>query len=313
MSEKVALVGSGLIGQAWAIVFARAGREVRLYDSKPGAVETAIERIGARLRDLERMELIDSAESVLRRVAKVRSLEAALEAASYVQESVPEDSALKHQVFAALDRLAPATTILASSSSGIPGSRFLDLPGRHRCLVAHPANPPYLLPLVELVPTPWTAEETVKRAWDVMVAVGQVPIRLKAEIEGFVMNRLQIAVINEAMSLVARGIADPEDIDKMMANSLGLRWSFMGPFETMDLNAPKGFLDYATRYANTFREVGADLKVTERWTEAAIKTVEAARRRILPAERVLERHGWRDRRLMALARHKAQAAKDIGP
>ena len=139
-----------------------------------------------------------------------------------------------------------------------------------------------------------------------MEASGQVPVTLKREIEGFVMNRLQAGVVNEAVSLVAAGVISPDDLDAVMKHSLGLRWSFMGPFETMDLNAPAGFLDYATRYSETYRRLGADLGVARAWDDAACREAEAARRARVPAADLAARQAWRDRRLMALAAHKKQ-------
>jgi L-gulonate 3-dehydrogenase len=139
-----------------------------------------------------------------------------------------------------------------------------------------------------------------------------VPALLKKEIPGFVMNRLQAGVVCEAMHLVAEGVMSPEDIDKVMRHSLGLRWSFMGPFETMDLNAPAGFKDYATRYGTSYEAMGRALGVAAPWQAATVDTVEADRRRRVPAEEVGERQAWRDRRLMALLKHIAESDKKLG-
>jgi 3-hydroxyacyl-CoA dehydrogenase len=146
-----------------------------------------------------------------------------------------------------------------------------------------------------------------------MDEVGQVPVVLHKEIDGFVMNRMQAAVVNEAMALVAAGVMDPEDIDKTMRFSLGMRWSFMGPFETMELNAPAGFLDYARRYGASYAAIGRDLKVAEPWSEEAMQRIETARRARLPRERVGDRQAWRDRYLMALLGLMARADDEPGP
>src|SRR6185312_197825 len=287
--KAVAIVGSGLIGRGWAIVFARAGYETRLFDSDGS------------LRDLESAQLIRSAAEVGRHLRPCQTLAEALDGAVYAQESVPENRDIKHRVFTEMDALAGPDAVLGSSCSAIPGSRFLaDQPGRARCLIAHPANPPHLLPVVELVPTPWTAAASLERCRALMDEVGQVPVVLHKEIDGFVMNRMQAAVVNEAMALVAAGVMDPEDIDKTMRFSIGMRWSFMGPFETMELNAPAGFLDYARRYGASYAAISRDLKVAEPWSEEAMQRIEAARRARLPKERVADRQAWRDRYLMAL-------------
>src|SRR5207253_9790700 len=136
-----------------------------------------------------------------------------------------------------------------SSTSGIVASRFTEeLAGRHRCLVAHPVNPPHLVPLVELVASPWTASAIVTQAKAIYESVGQVPIIVKREIEGFILNRLQAVLLSEAFRLVSDGYVTPQDLDKTLKHGLGLRWSFMGPFETIELNAPEGIADYCRRY-----------------------------------------------------------------
>ena len=311
--KAVAIVGSGLIGRGWAIVFARAGYETRLFDSDAGALARAQRDIDGSLRDLESARLIRSAVEVGRHLRPCRTLAEALDGAVYAQESVPENRDIKHRVFTEMDALAGPEAVLGSSCSAIPGSRFLaDQPGRARCLIAHPANPPHLLPVVELVPTPWTAAASLERCRALMDEVGQVPVVLHKEIDGFVMNRMQAAVVNEAMALVAAGVMDPEDIDKTMRFSIGMRWSFMGPFETMELNAPAGFLDYARRYGASYAAIGRDLKVAEPWSEEAMQRIEAARRARLPKERVGDRQAWRDRYLMALRGLMARADDEPG-
>jgi L-gulonate 3-dehydrogenase len=310
---RVAVVGTGLIGRGWAVVFARAGYEAALYDAAPGAVDGTLRAIDAGLADLERTGLVGSAAEVRARLRPCASLEEALDGAVYAQESVPEDRDIKARVFAAMDAAAAPGAVLGSSCSAMPGSTFLaDVPGRARCLIAHPANPPHLLQVVELVPTPWTSPEALRACRALMAEVGQVPVLLKKEIPGFVMNRLQAAVVNEAMHLVAAGVMDPDDIDRTMRYSIGMRWSFMGPFETMDLNAPDGFKDYATRYGASYEAIGRDLRVAEPWDAGAVEAIEAARRARVPKGAVGERHAWRDRRLMALRAHMAQADDETG-
>jgi L-gulonate 3-dehydrogenase len=311
--ERVAIIGAGFIGSGWAIVFARAGYEVALYDQDVSAVDRALETIGERVADLERSGLVQSAKGVMGRLVRCNSLPEALEGAVYAQESVPEVIETKTRMFREMDAAASANAILASSASRMVGSKFLgSIPGRHRCLIAHPANPPYLMPVVELVPSPWSSQEAVDRCSAFLQAVGQVPVRLYAEIDGFVMNRLQTAVVSEAIQLVAAGVVSPEGLDKIMRYSLGLRWSFMGPFETMDLNAPSGFKDYVTRYGGGYERVGKQLRVADPWPDAAIEDIEAARRAIVPGDHLGDRRAWRDRRLIALLAHIAKSDSDYG-
>ena len=295
--EKIALVGGGLIGQAWAIVFGRAGRDVMLYDAEAGALKPARDAIAARLRDLAGFGLVDDPHAVLGRIGYATGLAEALDGADYVQESAPERVDVKRELYVELDRLSAPEAILASSTSGIPASSFTEhLAGRHRCLVAHPINPPFVTPLVELCPAPWT----------------EPPIRLRREVQGFVANRMQAALIGAALRMVRDGVASADDIDTAIRDGIGLRWSFMGPFETIDLNAPGGIADYLRRYGPLYQAVEGEQGPLD-WTEdALLRQVEDQRRAVLPAGRLAERSVWRDRRLMALAAQKRQAAETIG-
>jgi len=311
VSDRIAVIGTGLVGSGWAIVFARAGCEVALYDAAPGAAERAIETIALRLDDLVRAGLLDDAAAVRSRVHIAPSLSEALAGAGYVQESVPERVELKRVVLAEIDGAIDADAILGSSSSGIPASAFTEhLACRARCLVAHPVNPPYLIPVVELVPAPWTDHDTVQRARALMQRVGQVPVAMTREAEGFILNRLQGVLLMEAWRLVEEGLASVEDVDRTVADGLGLRWSFMGPFETIDLNAPGGVADYAQRLGPLYQSIAASRAGHRVWDAPLIAEIERQRRAVLAAGDLATRSAWRDRRLMALARHKREAQAD---
>ncbi len=312
--SKIALIGLGLVGRAWAITFARAGHDVALWDERPDAAVEALRYADEVLPDLAANALLrDSPADVRACMRRASTLEEALDGASHVQESTPEDVSLKRQVFARLDALAADGAVLASSTSAILPSRFTEaLPGRARSLVVHPINPPYLIPAVEVVPAPWTDAAVVERTAALMRSAGHAPIVMKREIDGFLMNRLQGAMLEEAFRLVAEGYASVEDIDIGIRDGLAMRWSFIGPFETIDLNAPGGVRDYAKRYQRTYEEIFASSQWRADWSGPVMDTIEADRRKRLPADRLAARQAWRDRRLMALAAHKARAAEDIG-
>lgn len=317
MSEdrNVAVVGCGLIGRAWAIAFARGGCRVRLYDPVAGAATAAVEFARSVLPDLERNDLLNgrSVADVAGRLNVASSLAEALSGAEYVQESVFEDLEVKRKLYPELDAAAGPEAILASSTSALLPSRFTDhVKGRHRCIVVHPINPPYLVPAVEIVPAPWTAAEVVERTRAFTVSVGQSPIVMKREIDGFVMNRMQGALLQEAFRLVAEGYASPEDVDIGIRDGLGLRWSFMGPYETIDLNAPGGARDYIARYEGLYRTLWQTQQHIVPWGGETADRIEAARKEKLPREQLADRARWRDRRLMALVAHKRRAAEDIG-
>ncbi len=307
--EKIAVIGAGLIGRAWAIVFARAGHPVALFDADPKALAANRAVIKAALKDLSGAKLLTEApRRVDKRIRSAVSLADALAGADYVQENVRETVEAKKEIFAALDALAQPTAILASSTSTIPASAFSkDLKGRKRCLVAHPVNPPHLVPLVELCPSPWTSKRTVERARVLHESVGQVPITVRKEIQGFVLNRLQASLLNEALSLYADGYATAQDIDKAVRDGLGPRWSFMGPFETIDLNAPGGVVDYAARYGQVVYEQVCS-RTPRPWSKNLIARLARDRRYALPASELAGRQAWRDRRLIELVAHKRKAS-----
>lgn len=315
-SEKIcAVVGCGLIGRAWAIDFARGGWTVRLFDPVEGAVEAALSTIDRLLADLVDNGLLEptAREEARARLHPVPRLEAALLGARWVQENAPERLELKKELWRELDRLAGAEAVLASSTSAILPSRFTeDLSGRARCLVVHPLNPPYLIPAVELCPAPWTSMDTILRAEAVMRGLGHSIIRMSREIDGFVMNRLQAALVEEAMKLVAEGICTAEEVDIGLRDGLALRWCFAGPFEVGDLNAPGGIRDYVVRYKSVFDSVLKSALPRPDWTGPVLDEIERSRRLRLLAEEIAHRQRWRDRRLMALLRHKKEASEAIG-
>ena len=170
----------------------------------------------------------------------VPTLDEALAGADWVQENAPEDLEIKRALWLDIDRLADSgdASWRAPPRPSCPRGSPRHWPGRARCFICHPINPPYLIPAVELVPAPWTSPETMARAEAVMRGIGQAPIVMQRELDGFVMNRMQGALLEEAFRLVADGYCSIEDVDIGLREGLALRWSFMGPFETIDLNAP---------------------------------------------------------------------------
>jgi L-gulonate 3-dehydrogenase len=312
---KVAIIGSGFVGRAWAISYARAGHNVALWDADPAAPAAALGYIARILPDLDRNGLLGghAKEALMARLAARRDLAEALSEVDHVQENTPEDLGTKRRVFADLDRLAPRSAVLASSTSALLPSAFTDhLEGRERCVVVHPLNPPYLIPAAEIVPAPWTSPAIVERTAAFLRAAGHAPIVMKREIDGFLMNRLQGALLEEAFRLVADGYASVEDVDIGLRDGLALRWSFMGPFETIDLNAPSGIGDYIDRYQKIYSGLFPSMQRRVDWAGPVKETVMAERRARVPAAELPERQAWRDRRLMALAAHKQRVALEEG-
>jgi L-gulonate 3-dehydrogenase len=222
-----------------------------------------------------------------------------------VQESAPEVLDVKRELYPRIDRATPSDAIIASSTSAIPASRFTEpLKGRDRCLVAHPVNPPHLVPVVELCGSPWTTPATLERARAVMTGIGQVPIVVKRELDGFILNRLQGALLSEAMRLVGEGYVSPQDLDRTVQDGLGLRWSFIGPFATIELNAPGGVADYCARYGAFYRSLAQNPPAPTVWDTDNVRRVSD---QLDPPSTPTERGArmrWRDLRLLALRRHK---------
>ena len=298
---RIAVVGAGLVGRAWAIVFARAGFDVAVYDESAATRANVATAIRSSLEELIEYKLLDeSVDTVLERILVEPSLEGALEGAGYVQESVVENVEEKRAVHGAIAAIAAPGTIQASSTSGIPASQWsAGLANRAYCLVAHPINPPHVVPIVEVCGAPWTSPEVVERVAAFQKAAGQSPVVLRKEVNGFVVNRLQGALLSEAFRLYADGVASAEDIDKTIRDGLGLRWSFMGPFETIDLNAPGGIADYCARFGPLYYQLAREA-TAQAWGEGLVSAIEAERRKVLGADALKARSAWRDRRLMGL-------------
>ena len=299
------IVGAGLIGRAWTQVFARAGWDVLVWDPEAKARDAAHGLVEQALHESAAHGLVKDPAAAAKRVRVVSSLEEAVREAEYVQENGPERLEVKKETFARLDAAAPQQTILASSTSAIVPSKFTEaLPGRARCIVAHPVNPPHLVPVVDVCGAPWTSAETKRRTIEIQRSAGQVPIDVKKEIDGFILNRLQVAFLTEAFRLVQEGYVSPEDLDHTVADGLGLRWAFMGPFETIELNAPGGIPDYCKRYVDWFRRYMADPPQASVWDDTSWANAVEAWGRRPTQEQIAEKTVWRDARLAALVAHK---------
>ncbi|MCX8279001.1 3-hydroxyacyl-CoA dehydrogenase [Phyllobacterium sp. 0TCS1.6C] len=303
--NNVAIVGAGLVGQGWAIVFARAGMQVSIYDERQNAKAGIFSQVENVLADLVEAGLCDDAGTILSRIRFAADLKDAVAGCDYVQESVFERIDVKREVSRAIDAFLPAHAVVGSSTSGFPGSAFYeDCRNRKRMMVVHPVNPPHLVPLVEIVPTPWTAPEEAARIRQLMGDIGQSAVSLSREIPGFVLNRLQGALLDEAFALYAEGYATAEDIDRTVRDGLGLRWAFMGPFETIDLNAPKGLADYAVRLGPMYSGFAGQRNANRNWVPEAIAGADAERREVLPSEQLDARRSWRDKMLMRIIKAK---------
>ena len=257
------------------------------------------------LHDVARHGLAQEPAAAARRLKPAESLEAAVRDADLVVESGPEKLETKLNIFQQLDEASSPFAILASSSSAIVASRFTEnLKGRQRCLVAHPVNPPHVVPIVELCGAPWTSPEVIRRAREIFESVGQVPVEVKKEIDGFILNRMQGVLLSEAMRLVGEGYVSAEDLDKTISDGLGLRWAFMGPFETIELNAPGGIPDYCARYGDTLYRTASRPVTPEVWGKDNVERVVESWGCAPSPEEIANKSRWRNERIAALVAHK---------
>lgn len=295
--KHAVVVGGGIIGASWAIVFARAGLRVTVVERDaasvadlPARLARMLEHSAGLLRDG------DTPAGVAARIRATGDLARAVPQADYLQEAVSEDLELKRGLFADLDALAPPHAVLASSTSTYGASQFTaGLIGRGRCLVAHPMTPPHLSPVVEMSPAPWTEPDATARAEAFMRELGQHPVRIHKEIPGFVLNRLQGALLMEMFRMIADGVIAPADADALISQGLGLRWATLGPLEGVDLNAPGGIADYLRRYGHIFNGMAAEQGQPAPVDEELITVLDRALRQALPLEGLEARRQWRDR------------------
>lgn len=291
---------------AFGIVFARAGFTVHVWDPDGGRRNQVLPELKARLNSLTHYELLDERVSTIAaRVDVCAELAEAVKDAILVQECAPENVDLKRDLFRQLDKLAPRDAVLASSSSAMPVSRFAaDLAGSSRCLIAHPCNPPYLLPVIELVPAPFTDPDVVERAREVYTRAALSPVVVRKEVEGFIFNRLQGAILREAYCLVRDGVGSVEDVDRAVREGPGRRWSFMGPFETANLNTRGGIASHAQKLGPAYARMGAERGQNDPWTPDLVAEVVRQLDDLHNGQTWADRVTWRDDQLLQLARMK---------
>jgi 3-hydroxyacyl-CoA dehydrogenase len=253
--KNVACIGSGLIGQGWATLFAAAGYAVIMQDLSDQKLKGAIGQVSINLRLLADNGRLyhGTAAGACKNIRTTLSLDVAVRDADFVLESVPDNYTAKKTVFKKMDVLAPGNTIFASSSSGLLMSEIqtaVTRPGR--CVLVHPFLPVHLLPLVEVVGGDRTVAETVDITCRLMKDIGKAPVRLKKEVSGYIVNRLQAAVLREAVDLVANGVASAEEVDLAFCNGMGMRDPFIGPLLRAYL-AGDGIENFMEHYAESYR------------------------------------------------------------
>lgn len=309
--EKIiTIVGSGLIGRSWAMVFLSGGYKVKIYDNQPGQASRAIDEIKKQVEELQEAQMLRgklSASNQLSLLSSHDDLSEALEGAFFVQECVFEELEAKKSVFQAVENHVAEGVVLSSSTSCLmPSNVFSLVQNRTRCIISHPVNPPYYVRLVELVPHPETLPVVMDMAYELMTEVGQAPVRILKEIDGFALNRVQYAIIAECWRLVKDGVISVKDIDLVMSEGLGMRYAFIGPIETMHLNAPEGLEDYLKRYKEGMRRVLSSFGPVPEFDGEAAARINKEICELIPndQEHLAARRERRDQLLMGLAKLK---------
>jgi 3-hydroxyacyl-CoA dehydrogenase len=311
---RVAVIGTGVIGRSWAKVFTRAGSDVQAWDPQPAALSAAI-AWHAREAAHDTAARGPERATPAGRLTPMATLRDAVAAVDYVQESGPETLAAKRAIFAELDRAAPPLAVLASSTSALDMSAIAEgLTGARRCIVAHPVNPPHVVPAVEVLGGSGTSSETVERTVGILGAVGQSPVVLARYVPGFLVNRLQMALVREALSLLAQGVATADAIDAVIRDGLGLRWALLGPFGVANTNADGGVREYLTRYRPSIEMLMRDLGECPPLDASFIEQIGAATDAMEAGASRAGVREWRDRlvsRIVALKHSDPHPAHDV--
>lgn len=261
-----------------------------------------LEEVDIRLGELDAFGLLDEAPAeVVARLAVTGDLGEALDGAVHAQECAPESLPLKVDLFEKMDALTDTATTLASSSSSMTVSGIAaGLTGRSRCLLAHPGNPPYLIRVVELAPAPFTARETVDAARELFSAAGMLPVTVHHEIDCLVFNRLQGALLREALLLVRDGVVAPADLDLVVSEGLARRWSVIGPLAVAELNTRGGIVAHAGFMGRAYGRIGLERGQEDPWATDVVQRVAEDLESRFPSSRRDDQVLWRDRELMRL-------------
>lgn len=308
--QTVALIGSGVIGRAWAFVFARAGCNVRAFDAWPESLKACEAWLDETLASetAEGYMSKEEAAACKKRVSFHSDMAEALKGAGYVQESVRELLDLKQTLYKEMDRLAASDAILASSTSALNVEDFTgNLPGAARCIMAHPFNPPYVLPAVEVLGNKQTSQDTKDRTVRFLREVGQKPVVMNAFIPGFIGNRLQAALLREAFHLVEDGVADVEAVDTLLFDALGLRWALFGNFGVNNTNSDKGAADYYQQFAGTYTALSRDMRADPpTFAPDVVARVDAEIKKLEGGATPIQLCRWRDKMVRNIRRLKKE-------
>ncbi|MBM4186586.1 MAG: 3-hydroxyacyl-CoA dehydrogenase [Gemmatimonadetes bacterium] len=306
--KTVAVVGAGVIGRSWIAVFARAGCRVRVFDRDAGQRDKALAWFKRYLKALRRQGSLKkkAAQRDWEAVGAAETLAEAVDGAGWVQESLPEDRDIKNAAYHEIDALLGPKGIVASSTSAMDMTDLAHgVPGARRFIVAHPVNPPHLIPVVEVLAGQATDPTTTKRGIAFLREIGQAPVVMKRFVPGFLLNRMQAALVREAVDLVASGVADVDAVDTCIRDGLGLRWAFMGPFATANTNADTGIREYFTRFRGAYHGLWDSLNTATRFDDRLVDDL-GRQTDAMWAASVDDQRAWRDAMIAAVRDLKAR-------
>ncbi|HDR16595.1 MAG TPA: 3-hydroxyacyl-CoA dehydrogenase family protein [Desulfobacteraceae bacterium] len=304
--NNITCVGAGLIGSDWAALFSSKGYEVIIQDRSEELLEKALGRIRSNLGFMEKNDLLGAGnvEESLAKIKTTTDIPEAVAKADYVQESVPDNYEIKKKVFKEMDGAAPRSTILASSASGLLMTEIQPaVSAPERCILVHPMLPAHLVPTVEIAGGRQTSLETVASTRSFMEKLGKTPVVLKKEVSGYIVNRLQAALIREAIDLVDQGVASPEDIDTAFCQGIGLRSPITGPFLRMHL-AGEGIADFLANFMESYRYRWESMATWTTVPPSAVKAVVEGTEQmdLVKRKSLAEIRSWRDEMLVKLLR-----------
>ena len=305
--KRVGVVGCGTIGCGWATFFAMKGLQTRLFDQQPASLEKAYEKIQQNLQTLIGLGEIDQAqaEAAIKNVYIGKSMEDALEGVTFVQESIYEDYDAKKALFKELDQILDESVIIATSSSGLLMTEIQTAVERfpERCLIGHPINPVFLVPLVEIVPGKQTKPEYMVTTRAFYESIGKVPVTLKKEVPGYLENRLTAALYREAIDLAINDVASVEDIDKTIWAGPGLRYALMGPLLIYHLGGGEGGTRYFIDHLGTaLTQWWEDMNTWTKIPEGAADILEKGVQEAMKDKSISDMCAWRDKKLVELIR-----------
>ena len=302
--KNVGVVGTGLIGASWAAYYASKDFKVKMFDKISAAQESGLQRAMSYLDGLAQYGLIEKsrANKMKGNISSASSLEQVVSDADYVQESASENLETKIRLFSEMDAITKPETILASSSSSLPMSQVqksVKRPGR--CVVAHPFNPPHLVPLVEIVPGNQTTSQTVEDVRTFFNSLGKMPVVLKKETTGFIANRLAAALWREAVDLVLKGVASVQDVDRALFAGPGIRWAFMGQHLIYHLGGGEGGYDYFIKHiGKAFGDIWKDMATWNEISDDAKNKLVQGMDEVMSGKKLTDVAQWRDKKIVAL-------------